>query len=70
VRDNDFRRRSSSSRNISLLIFLIVAIIGGAIGSLTGGEAGSRIGFVVMGVSALILPYRRWLTQLFSAHRN
>ena len=52
------------------MVFLVLAVLGGLIGSLMGGEAGARVGFVVMGVSALILPYRKWLVQMFSWYRD
>lgn len=64
------RRPPPFHNTISFLIFLVLAIIGGAVGSLVGGEPGARMGFVVLGVSALMLPYRRWLAQIFSWYRN
>ena len=64
------RRPPPFHNTITFLIFLVVATAGGIIGGMVAGREGVRIGFIVMGISALILPYRRWLTRLLSRDHN
>lgn len=62
-----WRRRPPPFHNtINFLIFMVVAVAGGMLGGAVAGEEGARLGFIIAGVSALVLPLRRWLTRLLS----
>lgn len=51
------------SNVVGFLVFLILSVFGGLLGSVFGGESGAQVGFVAFGLFALLVPYRRWILR-------
>ena len=60
-------KRSRQPYLITVIVFsfLLLFASGAVIGNLIAGETGAQIGAVALGVLSRMLPYGRWLEQLF-----